>query len=81
MVDVEHWLVALRQKRPVVGVQATCAPPQMQPALLAVVPSVSVQSGPVAQRQMFPLEHFNCELGLKLMKRDPESDLFEHPNG
>ena len=75
----EHWLVALRQKRPVVGVQAT--PPQMQPSLLAVVPSVSVQSGSMAQRQMFPLEHFNSELGLKLMKRDPESDLFEQPNG
>ena len=49
MADVEHWFIALRQKRPVVGVQA--AAPQMHPALLAVVPSVSEQSGPVAQRQ------------------------------
>ena len=61
----EHWLVALRQKRPVVGVQA--AAPQTHATLLAVVPSVSVQSGSMAQRQMFPLEHFNSELVLKLM--------------
>ena len=41
MGDLEHALIALRQKRPVVGVQA--AAPQMHPALLAVVPSVSEQ--------------------------------------
>ena len=47
MVDVEHWFIALRQKSPVVGVHA--AAPQMQPALLAVVPSVFEQNEPVEQ--------------------------------
>ena len=46
----EQVLLEKSQKRPVVGLQA--AAPQMQPALLAVVPSVSEQSGPVAQRQV-----------------------------
>tara|TARA_B100000780_G_C20826157_1_gene328256 strand:+ start:198 stop:395 length:198 start_codon:yes stop_codon:yes gene_type:complete len=60
MTDVEQAFIALRQKRPVVGVQA--APPQMQSALLAVVPSVSVQSGPVAQRQVREEEHLVVEV-------------------
>ena len=92
MVDVEHWFIALRQKRPVAGVQEAVSPhshaaafrevpssfeqtcaaahllrdevqkrpvvgvqaaaPQMHTSLLAVVPSVSEQRGPVAQRQV-----------------------------
>ena len=48
------------QKRPVVGVHA--AAPQMHPALLAVVPSVSEQSGPVAQRQVSPEVHLVVEV-------------------
>jgi hypothetical protein len=44
--DVEHWFTALRQKRPVMAVQA--AVPQMHSALLAVVPSVIEQRGPWA---------------------------------
>ena len=43
--DVEHWFTALRQKRPVMAVQA--AVPQMHSALLAVVPSIIEQRGPL----------------------------------
>ena len=50
MVEDEHWLYVLWQKRPVV-VGVHTAAPQTHSALLAVVPSVSEQSGPVAQRQ------------------------------
>ena len=48
------------QKRPDVGVHA--AVPQMHSALLAVVPSVSEQSGPVAQRQGPEEEHLYVEV-------------------
>jgi hypothetical protein len=47
MVEEEHWLNALWQKRPVVGVQAVA--PQIHPALFSVVPSVSEHNGPVEQ--------------------------------
>jgi hypothetical protein len=51
MLDVEHaysLFIALRQKRPVVGVQTTA--PQMHSSLLAVLPSVSEQTETLAQR-------------------------------
>ena len=78
MVDVEHRFIALRQKRPVVGVQAVA--PQMHPALLAVVPSVSEQSGPVAQRQVREEEHLVVEVVRGLKKRIPLPSL-KHPGG
>ena len=56
----EHLLRDEVQKRPVVGVHA--APPQMHPALLAVVPSIFEQSGPAAQRQVEEEEHVVVEV-------------------
>ena len=60
MVEDEHRLYVLWQKRPVVGVHAT--PPQIQSAVLAVVPSVFEHSGPVAQRQVLEEEHLVGEV-------------------
>ena len=55
----EHLLIDDVQKSPVVVVQA--AAPQTQPALLAVVPSVSEQRRPVRQRQVREEEHLSVE--------------------
>ena len=60
------------------GVHA--AAPQMHPALLAVVPSVSEQSGPVAQRQVLAEEHLCVEVVLVLKRRSMLLS-FQHPGG
>ena len=66
MVEDEHRLYVLWQKRPVVDVHSVL--PQLHPALFAVVPSVSVQSGPVVQMQLRKEEHLVVEVvrGLNL---------------
>jgi hypothetical protein len=56
----EHLLREEEQKRPFVGVQA--AAPQMHPALLAVLPSVSVQRALWTQRQELEEEHLIVEV-------------------
>ena len=60
MCTAEHLLRDEVQKMPVVGVQAAAS--QMHPALFAVVPSVSEQSGPVAQRHVGSEEHLVVEV-------------------